>query len=286
MLSVVAAAQYQAPKVLATLQSPRLHESSGIVASRAYPGVFWSHNDSGGGPYLYAFDRTGKDLGRWRVTGARSWDWEDIAIAPAPKNSGWNLYIGDIGDNRARRKEVVVYRVPEPDPRTSSGARATARAEAIRLHYPDEPHDAECLMVHPKTGDLYVVIKARAAGAATIVYKSEAPHTATKINKLRKVATLDIPASFMTQVLGLITGGDISPDGTRVILCGYFGAWEARLPTRAKDFDPIWTARWEKVALGSRPQGEGVCYRHDGRAVLATSEGESPPLIESVRLVN
>src|SRR2546425_6370951 len=37
----------------ATFHSPRLVESSGVAVSRAYPGVLWTHNDSGDRPYLY-----------------------------------------------------------------------------------------------------------------------------------------------------------------------------------------------------------------------------------------
>jgi len=40
----------------ATFQSPRLIESSGVAVSHTYPGVLWTHNDSGDGPYLYATD--------------------------------------------------------------------------------------------------------------------------------------------------------------------------------------------------------------------------------------
>jgi hypothetical protein len=102
LLGALAVAQYKAPAVVATLRLPELFESSGIVASRAHPGVFWSHNDSGDGPYIYPFDRAGNGLGRRRVTAANAIDWEDIAIAPAPK-AGWHLYIGDIGNNQSRR---------------------------------------------------------------------------------------------------------------------------------------------------------------------------------------
>jgi hypothetical protein len=280
LLGAMAVAQYQAPAVLATLRVPGLDESSGLAASRAYPGVFWSHNDSGGGPFVYAFDRTGKGLGRWRVPAARAVDWEDMAIAPGPKG-GWQLYLGDIGNNQRRRKEVTVYRIPEPNPRAP--AATTAPAEAIRLQYPDEAHDAECLMAHPKTGDLYIVTKARGRDSETIVFKAAAPLSVKRSNMLRKVAVLDLPDSPLTLVIGRVTGGDISPDGQRVILCGYFSAWEARLPSGAKRFDAIWAAQWEDVGLGSRAQGESVCYRHDGRAVLATSEGTESPLSEVVR---
>jgi hypothetical protein len=259
-----------------------LTESSGIAASRAHPGVFWSHNDSGGGPYLYAFDRGGKPFGQWRVAGARSNDWEDIAIGPGPEAGATYLYIGDIGDNNRNRRDVTVYRVAEPDPR--GGAAQTVPAEMFRLEYPDGPHDAECLMVHPRTGDVYIVTKARGADSATSVYKAAAPLRTGKRIALRRLGELTLPsASPITMLVGRVNGGDISPDGTRAVVCDYFGAWEAVLPAGAGNFDAIWKADWKPLQLGARAQGEAVCYRHDGRAVLATSEGESFPLIEVER---
>ena len=68
----------------ATFQSPRVVESSGVAASRAYPGVLWTHNDSGDGPYLYATTLDGRDLGWLLVPGAEAIDWEDIALGPCP----------------------------------------------------------------------------------------------------------------------------------------------------------------------------------------------------------
>ena len=88
------------------------------AAGSPLPGVilvfFWTHNDSGGGAWLYAFDRSGQSLGRWAVPGARANDWEDIAAGPGPKRGESYLYIGDIGDNNSRRPYVTVYRIPEP----------------------------------------------------------------------------------------------------------------------------------------------------------------------------
>src|SRR5437764_643295 len=53
--------------LLARLESREVTESSGIVASRRNPGLFWTHNDSGDGPFVYAFDRAGRARGVWRV---------------------------------------------------------------------------------------------------------------------------------------------------------------------------------------------------------------------------
>src|SRR5947209_17594710 len=98
LLRTAWAAEYGPPRTLAQVSIPGLTESSGIVASRTYPGVFWTHNDSGDRPRLYAITRDGKLAGRWLVPNAKAYDWEDIAAGPAPGGRTW-LYIGDIGDN-------------------------------------------------------------------------------------------------------------------------------------------------------------------------------------------
>src|SRR5205085_12428518 len=53
--------------LLARLESREVTESSGIVASRRNPGLFWTHNDSGDGPFVYAFDRAARARGVWRL---------------------------------------------------------------------------------------------------------------------------------------------------------------------------------------------------------------------------
>jgi len=262
-LNASAWGQYQPPRILAEVQIPTLTESSGVAASRTHPGVLWTHNDSGTGPLLFAVDRAGKLVSRWQVPGVRAFDWEDIAAGPG------GLYIGDIGDNNRRRASIVVYRIPEPNPRASKPGR-TSVATAFRFTYPDGAHDAEALMVHPKTGDMYIVSKAHFGDPETAVYRARAPLRSGTV--LRKVAVLRIARGLLGSIAG-ITGGDISPDGSRVVLCDYFAAWEA-------PFDPEWKSEWRSIEIGAREQGEAICYRHDGRALLVTSEGASFPLIE------
>lgn len=269
------------PVQIATLADRAVHESSGIVASRRDAGIFWTHNDSGDGPLVYAFDREGRARGTWRVAGAQARDWEDIAAGPGPERGETYLYAGDIGDNGREREFVVVYRFPEPKvaPYVAGAAaatqQATAPAEAIRLKYPDGAHNAEALLVHPQTGDLYVVTKtADRAG----VYKLAAPFAAGEARTLAHVATLRGPDFFGA----LVTGGDISPDGTRVALCDYAQGYELTLPAGGRNFDEVWTQKPSAVPLGLRMQGEALCYRLDGAALLATSERLPTPLIEIV----
>ncbi len=273
---------YGPAQTLGAIRNPAVTESSGLVASRSMPGVYWTHNDSGDGPYLYAISPTGESRGVLRVEGARAIDWEDIAAGPgpAPGNKSY-LYVGDIGDNSSARQEVVVYRIPEPTSLDSQSTKTQPQlsqpAEAFRLRYPDGSHDAEALLVHPTTGDLYIVIKV--AFASPSVYKAVAPLHSGKVTTLTHLGEIKLPSLFG----GIITGGDISRDGTRVALCDYFGGYEAVLPQSSKVFDDIWKGRFVSINLGKQKQREGIAYRLDGTALLTTSEGVSSPVIQVVR---
>ena len=266
-------------KQIATLEDRKVRESSGLAASRRSPDLFWTHNDSGDGPFVYAFDRTGRSRGTFRVEGAQAVDWEDIAAGPGPAQGQSYLYAADIGDNGREREFVVVYRFPEPEVSATEAppkdTRATQPAEAIRLKYPDRAHNAEALAVHPTTGDIYVVTK---ANAEAVVYKLPAPFDPKALNTLTKVATLRGPDFFGT----LVTGADISPDGRRVALCDYAQGYELTLPEGAKGFDEVWKQTPAALSLGARLQGESVAYRLDGAALLATSEKTPTPLFEVV----
>ena len=266
-------------KVLARLEDESIDETSGIAASRVNPGLFWIHNDSGDDPLIFAVDRQGKTRGVWRVEGAKARDWEDIAVGPGPEKGRSYIYIGDIGNNKFSREQIIVYRLPEPLAESVRSSRKqplrTEKAEVIRLSYPDRPQDAEALMVHPQTADIYIATKTTAT--ASIIYKLSAPASLAGINTLTRIGEVRIPNPFGA----LITGADISPDGRRVILCDYGRGYELRAAGDSNSaFDEIWTQPVAPTSLGNRDQGEAVCYRHDGGAILATSEGRRPPLIE------
>lgn len=248
------------------------------------PGVYWTHNDSGDGPFIYAFDATGETRGVFRVAGAEARDWEDMSIGPGPKRGVSYLYIGDIGDNDAARAEVVVYRVAEPKlvdgdkTSTKKRSRTTAPAEAFRLRYPDGKHDAETLLVHPVTGNLYIVSKALLQNP--VVYEAAAPLNPGEVTTLTKIGEIKVPSILG----GALTGGSVSPDGRHVAFCDYLQGYELTLPASSKSFNDFWKQKMVSFALGERKQGESIAYRPDGNALLTTSEGKSPPLLQVERL--
>src|SRR2546422_263665 len=159
-----------------TFQSPRLIESSGVAVSHAYPGVLWTHNDSGDGPYVYATDLHGTDRGALLVPGAEAIDWEEISLGPCPVNfvprAGSCIYLADTGDNLEFRPYVTVYAIPEPAPPERAGdTLGTTRAPAVvRLRYPDGPHDVEAGFLSPRDTPPYLVCKGGARGDGVRFY--------------------------------------------------------------------------------------------------------------------
>jgi hypothetical protein len=273
---------YEQPVQIATLENQAINESSGIAPSLRNKDIFWTHNDSGDDAFLYAFDRQGKHRGVWRVKGASAQDWEDLAVCKDNKSGTSYIYIGDIGNNSLKREFLTVYRIPEPvvtpeDTATTKGNPAeTATAEAINLKYPEGNFNAETLMVHPQTGDLYIITKVM--NRAAKVFKLKAPFMQQPEATLVQVAEVQTPNS----VNGYLTGGDISPDGLHVALCDYICAYEITLPEK-KAFDEIWQQPLQPILTGKRKQGEAICYSTDGKSLLATSEILPCPLIEIVR---
>ena len=189
--------------------------------------------------------------------------------------------MGDIGDNQEKRTEISVYRVPEPEINAKGLAQGkvavTEPSEAIRLRYPDGSHDAESLLVHPRTGNIYIVTKI--AFAHSGIYEATAPLQASRPITLKRVGTLAVPSLFG----GIITGGAISPDGRRVAFCDYMQGYEAVLENANASFDTIWKRPLSPISLGSRKQGEAITYRMDSKALLMTSEGSPMPLFQIER---
>ncbi|MEO6655533.1 MAG: hypothetical protein ABIO36_05580 [Pyrinomonadaceae bacterium] len=277
-----AESSYGQPNVVGTIKSADITESSGLAASPCQNNVFWTHNDSGDDAFIFAINASGDNLGTWKIPNAQNIDWEDIA-ANKDQSGKCFIYIGEIGDNKSKRHEHAVYRVPEPlilpenADTTRQNPLLSADPDVIRFSYPDYDQDAETLMVHPKTGEIYVITK-RVSGPAAVYrlkpdFNNEQPQTA------QLIAAISVPAVPN----GFLTGGDISPDGRRVIICDYTQAYEFVLRDNSQSFDEIWKQTPEPIDLGKRKIGESVCYSVDATSIFATSEGNKSPVFEVKR---
>lgn len=231
----------------------RIDESSGVAIAAGAPDLFWTHNDSGGEPELYAVRSDGALVAAVRVGGASNRDWEDLAAGPCPQ--GRCLYIGEIGDNEARRGEVAVYRVREP----AAIDAETPPAERFTFTYPGGPRDAEALFVLPD-GGLYVISKGRTSNIA--VYRYPQPLREGAAVVLEHVVDLTRgPADLGDQV----TAADASPDGRRVAVRSYSQLMIFRTAELLAGAPPLSVI--DLAALG-QSQGEAVAIGNDGRIVL------------------
>jgi hypothetical protein len=236
-------------RLLARISDLRIKESSGVIASRRYADVFWTHND-GGGPkkqVLYAIDLAGNTRAFFSVIDVTLQDWEDLAI-----DDTGHLYIGDIGNNDAKRDMLTVYEIDEPNPQAGTGSIAPKRA--WKLKFPGAPFDCESLFVWKDHG--YVVSKVFDTARAQIFR--------FPLEETNEPLTLELVAT--TKIESPVTGADISADGTLLGLVAKNGAYVFRIDgdlTRVTKANPHHT-KLENEHI------EGCCFVPEG--LLATSE--------------
>ncbi|MFI5676599.1 WD40 repeat domain-containing protein [Streptomyces cellulosae] len=236
-----------------TISDPRITESSGLAASRQHPGIYWTHNDSDDGAFIYAVDsRTGKTVATVTLTGVgRPRDVEAISIGPDNQ-----IYVGDIGDNLGGSWPYVwIYRLPEPKQLRDQ----TIRATQYVVKYADGPRNAESLVVHPKTGRVYIVDKNENGGH---LYEGPADLSASGTNIFKPIAP--VPELEATDAA-------LSPDGEQLVVRSYFGAI-------AYSWNGGRIKRLERLGVPFLGQGESVTYTDDGKTLMFGAEGTDSPV--------
>jgi hypothetical protein len=276
-------------------------EVSGVVESRDEPGVLWTVADSGNAAEVVAIDLAGHELGRFELSslaGATNVDWEDLAIGAGP-GGGDHLYVADIGDNGPSnlddedsvRPSVTIYRLPEPEVDLGDDlGTVTVAADAVDeivATYPDGPdagaapdrQDAETLIVDPLTGGLLVVTKRIFSPAR--VYELSAPLTGGP-TEMTAVGTVTDPAAIW------LTGGDVSADGSQVLLRSYGGAflWHRGA---GEPLAEVFAAEPCPLVVGdaglSENQGEAIAFTGGTAGYVTISErgaGDEPKEIWTV----
>ncbi len=268
--SVAAAAGSDGVSVDRVLRDPRIAESSGLVASRAHPGVLWTHNDSGNPPLLYALGRDGRTTATVRVNGAADRDWEALAPLRGPHGSPL-LAVGDIGDNTASRTSVEIDIVTEPGALRSVSERPV---RTLRLRYPDGATDAETLLADPRTGRLFIVTKGLLGSSVYVVPAAAWPGDGAGPSTVEAVLQRVGDVS-----LSLVTDGCVLPDG-RVLLRTYstlalLPALTATPRATGGHLSPLAT-----LALPVQRQGEGLALLDATAGVVAlSSEGVGQPVL-------
>ena len=266
-----------------------LVENSAAAMSARQPGVFFSINDSGNEPLLFALDTTGADRGAWRIAQATNVDWEGVALGPCARadsatvRSGSRacVYIADVGDNEERRPTRVIYRTPEPNAE-QAGYLGVLPAERLAFRYADGPHDVEAMYVAP-TGATYLITKRPRVGSTgslrpALVFMI--PASAWGRDTLALAELVDslpiVPGSAPGRS---ITDASLAQDGRHLAVRTYAEVYVfASDPLTGRVLAGVPPARCNtgNVAQG---YGEGITWIGAATALLLTREGRHAPLL-------
>jgi hypothetical protein len=221
----------------------QLTEASGLAASRQFPGRLYHINDSGETGKFFITGMDGKDTRSVRINDFEPEDTEALSLGPCPgKDSISCLYLGDIGDNDVKRKSIEIVVVDE----VRNFSQTVKPRSRLKLLYPDGPHDAESMAVHPN-GDIYILTKENPAS----LYK----------------ANLNAVQQTLTPVTTLQPGGKptdmaISDDGMRLLVLTYMDAVEYSMDFKQQ----------RKIRLNFLQQQESVAYLPGSRSFIYSTE--------------
>ncbi len=276
-------------RTIPTRNPADLTENSALVSSASQPGTLFTINDSGHEPILFALDTTGAFRGRWRLADASNRDWEAASSGPCIRGTAPDsirpgascLFIGDIGDNEARRSELTVYQIEEP--RVSDTAHTIELpARMLPFRYPDRAQDAEALYVGPQ-GTMFLISKrkrknsagkfrpARVYSIAADAWQQRGTVVAALIDSLPIV-----PGSSFGRE---ISDAALSPDARYLAVRTYLQVFTfATDSTTGRVRSDVRPSICNIYGVEGQP-GEGVTWSGNGRDLLLSSEGREAPLV-------
>jgi hypothetical protein len=259
---MVDSSPYKKQKAMEKIQNNDINEASGIAASQSFPGYFWVHNDSGDKARLFLIDSLGNGRIEFEVTSTTNRDWEDIAIFKDPITNRSTIVVAEMGDNVAQHQEYSLLLIEEPKILPSKKNTSLTVTKKINFTYPDGPRDAEALMIDPYTNDIFIVSKRE---ANVSLYRIAFPYKLEETMITEKVLTL--PLTF-------ITAGDISENGEEILIKNYdsiyyFSRKQNETVIQAMTKTPI------VIPYVREPQGEAICFGHDGKSFYTVSEKTS-----------
>ncbi|AKA34694.1 hypothetical protein [Flagellimonas lutaonensis] len=240
----------------------KMDESSGIAVFN--DSTIWTIEDNGNADNIYQIDIQGNLLTSFDVKDAKNNDWEDLAT-----DGEKNVYIGDFGNNNNKRKDLVIYKLPNPE--IEKGDRIDA--VKIRFKYPEQtafPPSAEKLFYDAEAffhyGDsLYIITKNRSRpfNGKAMVYQIPDTEGNYKAKKIGSFAPCEEEFSCV------VTSADISKDGKKVVLLGYGKLWvftDFAMPDFTK-------GKMRTVDLQTESQLEAVAFLNDSTLLLTDERG-------------
>lgn len=266
------------------IEDSRLVECSGVDTSSIASNLIWAINDSGDGPFIYAFRNDGRSMGRVQVVGAQNRDWEGLATFIWQNRP--MILIADFGDNQEKYKSHILYIVEEPkfDDQGIAENTVVEIAWQISFSYPDRKHDAEGVAVDVENGKVLVLTK---RDNPPLLFELPLIPSKDHVHAKKITALSRIPpptAEDRRQKYGKYrsrpTGLDISPDGRQAVVLTYKHAYLFNRPNRdswleAFSGQPMTIPLPPPEDFPDLRQREAICFTPDGNSLIVTSEGNA-----------
>jgi hypothetical protein len=255
---------YAAPVRLAELQNKEIIESSGLAPSRRAAGVFWTHNDSGDEPRIFAFDERGQHLATVGVGVKEAHDWEDMASFESSGTS--YLLIGDVGNSR-KKNALHLHLLVEPDPYDAPMRIRPVRT--VSFHFRDGNHDCESVAFDARQNKVLLATKSNLF--VSRIYEMNWPSEETeKLLHPDLVGSVSVP---------LAVAMDISYDAQRAIVLSYLDA-RVYPKTPNESWREAFARTGTAVRMPIRRQGESICFGPRDLTLYLTSEKLPTPLFQ------
>ncbi len=236
----------------------RLNECSGLTTLDGK--TLWLIEDGGNADNLYGINPQGEIVATFEVSNGKNKDWEALT---SDRDS--NVYIGDFGNNKSKRKDLVIYKLPNPH--VEKGDKIPA--EKIRFAYPDQTEfppdfanrrfDAEAFFHY---GDrLFIITKNQADPFNGRAYVYSIPDKPGEYTARAEFQFDTCPERSSCRV----TDAALSPSGNRLVLLGYGTLWIFE-DFKKKQFGK---GPDRTIDLGATTQLEAVCFGREDLLYLA-----------------
>ncbi len=221
--------------------------------------AFWMLNDSGNKPHLYLVSEAGEILRKLKID-AKNTDWEDIT-----HDKQGNLYIGNFGNNRNERKDLVILKVEASDLKNTK----KIKIEKIHFYYPEQKnfppekkyYDTEAFF--ESNGFLYMFTKSRVKNeiGRTFLYRIPNELGNHKAERISDFTTCPDKGCW-------ITAADISKDGKRVVLLNHTSVWLFENFTG----DDFFSGTAKEYPFGHESQKESITFKNNDTIYLADED--------------
>ncbi|RYH75780.1 hypothetical protein EVU94_02130 [Flavobacteriaceae bacterium 144Ye] len=206
--------------------------------------LIWVIEDAGNKNNLYGLNPNGNIIKDIDISNAENIDWEDLT-----SDSDGNIYIGDFGNNKGKRKTFTIYKVKNP-----ANIVDKTTAEIITIEMPkklkDEDYESFFLLNN------YFYLFTKESGSFKVV------KVANKIGKQKAELVTEFNLEGKHNK---ITSADISNDGKTVVLLNHDKLWKIT----GFNSDNFFKGTIEAQYFDHNSQKEGICFKDQNTVYIS-----------------